>query len=225
MIKILCGENIVESRKALNIAVQKVRDNGTDVTVFGGNKLSLGEVKNALQSDSLLGGNRLVVIEGLLSGLKSTEKTKITVYLKEGKFDNDLVLWEGKEIKAVGLFPKAEILVFKINQVLFRFLESLKPGNTREMLGLLEDLKKQEEPEMIFYMLIRQFHFLIMAKDECLESLFPWQQQKFMAQAKHFSAEQLAKIYAELEEIDLKQKTSGDPYSLLSRLDLLIASL
>lgn len=224
MLNILHGDNLVESRQFLRNLTAKAADSGVEVVTFQGNKATLADIKEALASDTLLGGNRMVVIENLLGGQKSAEKTKVISYLKEGKYDSDLLIWEDKEIKGILSLPKAEVHRFRVNQVIFRYLESLRPGNTQETLQLLETLKRQEEAEMVFYMLIRQFRLLIMVKDEALETMAPWQRQKLLNQSRNFTCDELLKIYQELLNIDFKQKTSGDPYPLYSRLDLLMAS-
>ena len=224
MISILHGENLVESRKVLVSAMEKARQEGMEVISLVGNKTNLAQARNTLQSDSLLGKNRLLIIENLFSSQKTNEKQKIIDFLGKEKFDNDLIIWEEKEIKSLALLPKAEVKIFKIKQSLFQFLESLKPGNSRQMLEFLGQVKNQEEPEMIFYMLIRQIRYLILAKDRLL-TLPDWQRRKFEIQAGYFSQDKLKQIYQQLLEIDYAQKTSGDPYLLASRLDLLIAGL
>jgi len=224
MISILHGENLVESRKVLVSAMKKARQEGMEVISLVGNKTNLAQARNTLQSDSLLGKNRLLIIENLFSSQKTNEKQKIIDFLGKEKFDNDLIIWEEKEIKSLALLPKAEVKIFKIKQSLFQFLESLKPGNSRQMLEFLGQVKNQEEPEMIFYMLIRQIRYLILAKDRLL-TLPDWQRRKFEIQAGYFSQDKLKQIYQQLLEIDYAQKTSGDPYLLASRLDLLIAGL
>lgn len=221
MIKILHGDNVVQSRKRLTEILEKARKEGAEIVYLDGTKVTITEVRSALESGSLFGESRLVVIENL------KEKPEILTYLKKEKFDNDLILWEPKEIKRE-ILPGAEMEVFKLAPLIFSFLESLKPGNFKESLRLLSELKKGEEPEMIFYMLVRQFRNLILTRDlgaSSLSDLALWQQKKFLKQAENFSLEQLLEIYRKLLEIDFKQKTSSDPYSLSSRLDLLTAEI
>ena len=221
MIKILHGENIVQSRKRLTEIVEKARNSGQEVVYLDGTKASLTDVRSSLESGSLFGKTKLVVIENL------KEKPEILTYLKKGKFDNDLVLWEQKEIKG-DFLPKADKEVFKLPPMIFKLLESLAPGNTKESLRLLAELKQTEEPEMIFYMIVRQFRYLIVASDlgpSGLSELSPWQQKRFLDQASLFSQEKLKEIYKNLLEIDFNQKTSGDAFSLSSRLDLLISAI
>lgn len=224
MIKVLHGENIVESRKVLTSLLEKARGQGVEVVTLSAPKITLTEIRNALESNSLLAKNRLVVIENFFSSPKTKERSKIVDYLTRGKFDNDLIFWEEKEIKTQ--LTGAESEIFKINPVIFRFLESLRPGSPQEMLWYLAQVKLTEEPEMIFNMLVRQFRFLILAKEVSgLSELPSWQQKKFLHQSAKFTGEQLKDIYKKLLEIDFRQKTSGDVFSLSSRLDLFISSL
>lgn len=224
MKQLLHGENIVESRKYLSLLTTRAQKEGKEIVVLDGTKVLLSEIRNALESDSLLCNNRLLILENLLSARKSKEQEKIIDYLSEAKFDNDLVLWEAKEFKKNPLDGMIT-QVFKINQNIFPFLESLRPGNEKQMLDLLMKTKKQEEPEMIFFMLIRQFRLLLITKSGGSSPLPDWQKKKLMTQVRHFTKEHLAHGYQELLEIDFGQKTSKDPYPLSSRLDLFVANL
>lgn len=227
MITIIHGDNLVESRKALVQKTKQAAAAGLEIVKLDGQKIGIGELRNTLESTSLFGSNKLVVLENLLSGVKSTKKESIKEYLSKGKFDNDLILWELKEIKLINL-NGAKCELYKITPAIFKFLDSLKPNNTSEMLHLLADVEKQEEPEMIFYMICRHVRLLLIASDPVgltKSSLASWQMGKYGKQAKYFNPETLKEIYSELEVIDYNQKTSGDSYSLSSRLDLFIASL
>lgn len=230
MITLLHGENIVASRQALTQITQKAQQEGLEVAVFERKKIDLSQIRPALESGSLLGKNRLVILENLISSPKGKDKKKILEYLSKGQFDNDLVLWEERQLKGQEEkeFSRAKIQLFRLDPVIFRFLESIKPGNSKPTLELLQELKRKEEAEMIFYMLIRQFRFLILARDlgaAGLTGMSPWQQQKFLRQVKPFTLDQLKSFYRQLLEIDWAQKTSKDSYPLSSRLDLLLASL
>lgn len=228
MITLLHGENIVESRKAL---VQKINDSkteGIDVVRLDGLKVEIGDFRSILGSASLLGKDRLAVIENFFSSPRSARKEKILECLKGKDFVNDLIFWEGKELKDFGNLPGAMIKVFKVAPAIFRFLESFRPNNTRQALSLLSEVKSKEDPEMIFYMIIRYVRSLILASDLGpigLSGMADWQKRRFINQASSFSLSQLKKLYGDLEQIDYEQKTSGDVYSLASRLDLLVAYL
>lgn len=225
MIKIFHGENLVASRQALMVLVKKAKKEGMEVVVLESRKATLAEVRLALTSDSLLGRNRLLIIENLLSGQTTAEKKKIIEYLVHQPFENDLVIWEEKEIARLPALPGVLVEVFKASRKIFPFLESLRPDNQKQMLTQLWEAKRTEESEMIFYMLIRQIRLLLLVKSAETTGLPSWQVQKLKTQASYFSLLQLKELYQKLLEIDYLQKTSGDPYLLSSRLDLLVASL
>lgn len=227
MIRFLHGENIVKSRQALLEIINQSRENNLEVEILNGQQLNLEQLRPALSSGSLFNTGKLVVVENLFSSQSSKRKEKLIDFLKKTKLDQDLVLWEGKEIKAK-LPTNFSVLPFKLPAIIFNFLDSLKPGNQKESLRLLEEVKIKEDEEMIFYLLIRQIRFLLSAKDlgeKGLNELQSWQKRKFLSQAESFSLEQLKRINQELLKIDYQQKTSQSPLSLASSLDLLVASI
>ena len=227
MIHFLHGENIVKSRQFLTETIEKSREKGREIESLNGSQLTIEQARAALGSSSLFGKGKLVIIENLYSSPKSKRREKLINYIKETDFENDLILWERKEIRRK-MSVKFKVEIFKLSTAVFKFLESLKPGNQSESLKLLSEVKRKESGEMVFYLLIRQIRFLIMARDlseKGLKELQSWQKRRFISQAKHFTLDQLKKLHQRLQEIDYQQKTSRTPFSLASELDLLVASL
>ena len=229
---ILHGENIVASRLALEEKINGFKAKGVDEIVsLDGMKLELTDLKQALESTSLLGKDRLVVIENLLSSPKSKKKEEEVNYLVKVDPKSLLILWEAKEISAAGLkklAAKARVSVFKIPPLIFKFLDSIWPQNKKNALELLHQCFQVDKPEMVFYMLCRQIRLLIIARDlgaKGLSSLASWQQAKFLRQGEKFSLEQLLGIHRKLLRIDYEQKTGRAVLPLASQLDLLIADL
>lgn len=225
---ILHGENIVKSRHELIEIIQAAKQKGQEIIRLDGQKTSLTDAIQALDSQSLFGVEKFVVIENLLP-IKSQEKNKIIdLLIKHQK--NNLTWWEGKDITPSVLkkFPQAKIFHFKISPLIFKFLDSLKPDDVKKSLVLLKACQSQDEAEMIFYMLARQIRLLIQAKDKEVDKLLKmpfWQKNKLISQANKFSLNQLLFLHKQLTEIDYQQKVGQDPYNLSSRLDLFIASL
>lgn len=195
-----------------------------------GKKLDLLQLKQALETNSMFTSSRLVIIEGLFENKRLPEFIE---YLKENPSENDLVLWEGKELSKslLSKFPQARVLFFKPEQVLFRFLESIRPGNTKEMLTLFGRCLKSEAVEIIFYMLIRQIRLLLLVRDgimsgiDAIDRLAPWQKQKLTHQANYFTLEQLTTLYHHLLEIDYEQKSGLAVFDLTKALELFITNL
>ena len=222
MIQFIHGENIVRSRQVLTEIIEKSREKEEKVESLNG-----PQQQTPLGSSSLFEEGKLVVIENLYSSPKSKRREELIDFIKKNDFENDLILWERKEIRRK-MSVKFKVEIFKLSTAVFKFLESLKPGNQTESLRLLSEIKRKESGEMIFYLLVRQVRFLLLAKDlgeKGLKELQSWQKRRFISQAKHFTFDQLKKLHQHLLEIDFKQKTSGSPFSLTSELDLLVASL
>lgn len=228
---ILHGENRVQSRRVLNEKIKFFQEREREVIKLDGKKIDLTAVKEACETKSLFGRNRLVVIEGFFSRAKSGQKTEIENYFQELPDETDIIFWEEKGLtpRQLDKFPpQAQKYLFKIEPIIFKFLDSLSPGNPRQSLDLLCQCQKRESPEMIFYMLCRQIRLLLLAKDlgrRGLRELPFWMQDKFLRQSHYFTLEQLLGIHQKLLQIDSDQKKGRALMSLSFQLDLLIANL
>ncbi len=225
---ILHGENTILSRQRLQEEIEAFKDKKKgEVLKFEGNNLNLTDLQQALESLSLLEENRLIIIENLFSGRSSKEKNNMIVYLKKSNPVN-LIIWEGKKIDGRILASlKTRVLRFDLPLIIFRFLDSLAPGNNVQSLNLFHQSLEQDPPELIFHLLSRQTRLLILAADlgeKGLGQMKDWQKGKLIRQAKKFDLEKLIKIHKELLKIDWQQKTSQTPFNLVSQLDLFLAS-
>ncbi|GAI75303.1 unnamed protein product, partial [marine sediment metagenome] len=209
---------------------EQAKTENKEIFRLDGLKIDLNQVLQSLESSSLFGQEKLIVIEGLFSRIKSKEKDSIIKYLKKEKISPDLIFWERKEISGTTLrwLPKEwQYQVFKTPTIIFKFLDSLRPGNQTQILGLLLNSIKKDSAEMVFYMLARRIRELIIASDIGKEGLkgAPWQIGKLMSQAKNFTLEQLTTVYGKLLEIDIDIKTGRSFMPLDWHLDLLIVDL
>lgn len=247
MFTILHGDNIVASRNVLQMAKKMAREK--EVLVFDGKKVNLTDLKQALEARSLFGQEKLVVIENLISKNKEhrpkastigrsasgrdrplDEKNRILNYLKALPADTDLILWEGKKIdgRVFSPFKNAKVQLFKTPAIIFKFLESIRPGNQKMMLSLLENCAKTEPIELIFYMIVRQFRQLLLVKDlgkKGVTRLASWQYSRLTNQADCFTLDKLLKIYKKLLEIDWQQKTGQTAFDLKRAIELLLINL
>lgn len=232
MMTILHGESVVESRQELgNLRAQS---KGEEIISLEGGKLTLTELKQVLEAKSLFGQEKLVILENFLAGKrKSKEKENIIEYLTKEEPVVDLIFWEDQEIEKslLRLFPRAKIRIFKLDPLLFRFLESIRPGNGQEMIEFFRKVFTSEEINLVFYMICRQFRlllFLKMGDDKGLEELdrlAPWQKTKIVRQSRYFSWEKLSKSYHDLLEIDFQEKAGFSSYPLQQALELFLANL
>lgn len=228
MIQIIEGDNILLSRQYLLAMTNKSREKGLEILQFNGKKVQLEDIRQAVGSNSLFGQDKMVIIENLLTSIKSSRKQEISKYIFENKTVNQILLWEESVIDKRTIPRGLDIQTFKIETNIFHFLDNLKPDNRRLLVLELKELLKNNPPEMIFYLLIRHFRFLLIAsqlKESGLEKLAPWQKYKFIKQASLFNYPFLYRLYRQLLEIDYNQKSGFDILPLDARLDVFLANL
>lgn len=226
---ILHGDNIVASRQKLTELIQKVNKIGAkEVIKLDGKTLSETQLRQALEAKSLFGADKLVVIEKLLSRQRSKEKNKLVEILAPSS--SQIILWEAKSITKTALnkLKDYQALAFKTPVAIFKFLDSLKPGNSQQSLTQLHSQLSSEAPELIFYMLSRRVADLIIAQDQNASTLLktaPWQKSRLSSQSRNFSTNQLLKLHQNLLFMDESIKTGSNLLPLNSQLDLLLAKI
>ena len=160
MITIFHGNNTALSRKQYIDAKQTT----SNPLTFEGNAVSLEQLSQALEGQSLFGGESQIFIEELLSKRKaSKDLEKLISYLSEQSKENTIVLWESKELtpKQINSFGKPTVKKFDIPKEVFAFLDSLLPNNAKQTITLFHRVLETEEPEFVFFMIVRQFRMML----------------------------------------------------------------
>lgn len=230
MIFFLHGDNQPASRERLNQLLTEARVSKKEIIQLEGLKIDQNQLLQALESSSLFGQDKLVVIENLFSRPQSGEKEAIIKYLKKEAIVLDLVFWEKKNISGTitRWLPKTwQFIEFKIPVVIFKFLDEFRPNNQKQLLTLIRSSIRVDSAEMVFYMLARRLHDLIVAKDLGKSGLkgAPWQIGRLVSQAGNFTLNQLIQLYQKLLNIDIDIKTGASPMTLPWHLDLLIVNM
>jgi len=230
MIILFHGENNLASRRALREKLNFLKKE-KEVIKIDGQKASLTDIKQACETNSLFSQLRLLIIENFYSRAKSKEKTEIEKYLRNLAPTKEIIFWEQKQLtpsQLKKLPPKTKVYFFKVEPLIFKFLDALRPNNQKQIFPLLRQCYQKESAEMIFYMLCRQIRLLILAKDlnrKGLSFMPYWMQNKFLYQSRFFTLEQLLEIHRRLLQIDYQQKTGLSSMPLSFHLDLLAANL
>lgn len=229
MITIAHGNDTTASRNFYIENRQKI----TNPEVFEGDKLNFDILFQALEGNSLFETEKHIFIENFFASNKSNslEFKKIVDYLNSKKTVN-LFFWEGKELtKAQSLSLKnSTVRAFSYPQLLFIFLDELKPNNPK-LVSLFNSLQKTMETELIFYMMIRQFRIMlsfIELSDEKIDEarrIAPWQASKLKTQAKYFDKERLKAIYKKLYKIDYQTKFGLNSLNLTKTIDIFLLDL
>jgi len=225
---ILHGDNTLGSRQRLReLKGIFAKNPNTQVVGFKGNQLSLTQLIQATQGNSLFGLDQLVIIEKLFTGQASKNKQEIIDSLKKDCLEN-LIIWEDKQIDGRKIAPlKAKVEVFKIRSSLFNFLDAFRPQAQKEKTSLFHQTLNDSPVELIFFLLVKRVAQLIVAKDsqgKDLESIAPWQKKKILDQSNRFSLLQLLWLYRQLLLIESSQKTGRSKLGLDWQVDLLLSS-
>ena len=232
MLYIFHGDGIAASRKLLAEAIAKDRDAGHEIHVLEGDKLSPADLESTLATESLFSTETLV-IENLLSRLRSKDKDACIALLSNYQGDKNILVWDKKEITKPNLakLPRAKISLSKVPTALFTLLESLQPGSARRSLDLLHELvgarhaSPVTEDIIVFTMIARQISYLIMVKSASNPKFSPWQIGKLRTQASFWENKQLEHFLSRLLRIDLSIKSGASKLSYTDHLDILLLDL
>jgi DNA polymerase III delta subunit len=221
------GDGISLSRKQLQDELTKEKALGHEVNFLAGDKLLPKDLETVLSTSNLFFQETLV-IENLLSRLRSKDKDSCIQLLSVYQGDKNIYLWEKKSITklALGKLGKnTKITESKAPTELFTLLESLEPGNAKTILPLLKSVTDSTEDIIAFTMIARQISYLIMIKSGSSPKFAPWQLGKLKLQAAKWDDKLLEKCLAELLKIDLSIKTGTSKLSYRDHLDIMIVSL
>lgn len=227
MLTLIHGDDVSKSRADF----LKRKESFTDLSILDGNDLDITILTQHLSTGGFFAENNTLFIENLFQRKKDEEAEVFATLLKTYADAQDIFLWEGKEIgkKLSTNLGKHTPVLFKVPQTIFSFLDALKPGNTKLLLILYHQALQGSEPEMVFFMLIRQFRLLLAIKvdaqiDEA-KKLAPWQKGKLMKQAGGFSEDQLLTLYEKLYVIECGMKTGGNVLSLSDTIDIFLTEI
>ena len=221
MITILHGDNLVSSRNRLVELIDQAKNQKKEIVELNGDKITETDLRQALESPSLFGGDRLVLIERLFVRVKSKAKDQLVRILGEITRPVLVIVWEPKEVAKTYLnkLKDSKTELFKTPRVIFQFLDSFS-------LKLFHQCLKIEAPELIFHLLDRSVSDIIIALDKhALLKQAQWQKDRLVAQARAFSLDQLLALHQQLIDIDTAQKTGTYLTDLSTDLDLLLAKL
>lgn len=226
MIQIFHGDSTKDSRVLLVTALEKERVSGHEIRTVDGEKVTPRDLESTLQTESLFSQESLV-IENLLSRLRSKDKDACLTLLKNYAGGKNIFLWEKKEITKANLAnlpPSAKVSNSRPPQLLFNWLETVYPGNLQNCLTLLHQVVVGTEDILIFTMLARQISYLIMMKSATSPKFAPWQMGKLRAQAAKWEESALTSLLYRLLEIDEAVKTGQTKLSYADHLDILLLS-
>jgi len=233
MITIIHGDDISKSREYFIELKQKYKD----FVLFDGNSLTITDLVQNVESSTLFGSTKIILIENFLTKLKKTDKEvkEMLNFIVKNSKSSDFIFWESKEItkRELFLFKDSIVRLFKLPKNIFLFLDGLRPNNSKNLLNLFhEAIESGIKEELILFMLQRQIRILLALSEKAdgdsieeLARLAPWQMEKLEKQAKLFDLPALKRIYNELFKIETGEKTGGLTLTLAQSIDFLLLEI
>ncbi len=218
---LLHGDHSLDSYHRLQKLIQVAKERGWEIVKVGSNdNLSLPE---KFTTSNLFEGERFYVIENL----GKIRKADLDWFKKNiDRLSGTTIIYHNNTItnSLLKLIPKvSKTEEYKLPKLIFKFLESFWPGNTRNSIKLLHEVIKKESPEFVFNHLsrhLRDLYWVTLDKDSMP---YPgWRISKLTQQAKRFKNGKIAKLINRFAEEDMAVKTSKA--NILESLDFIIAS-
>jgi hypothetical protein len=227
MLTIICGENTIE---AYNFFLEKKKE-------FIDKKYEVLEIDPSAieelirwQSEnfSLFANKKVFFTRNLNKKINKTNK-KTLMLIDRAVNDKEINIFdfeEGVEKRNLKIQNNVLIKEFKLPISVFNFLDNLYPGNLATTIKNLDLLSKTTAIELIFFMLNKRIRQLLMIKfNHELDGVKLWQLKKLNYQAKLWSKQNLIKFYQSLFQLEIKVKTSNNPFDLKKSLELLFTYL
>lgn len=230
MITIIHGDDILTSRQHF----LDLKKNNSDALLLDGETLILTDIVQAAEGEGLFSKENTIFIESFLSKRKqSKEFDNILTYIVKNQEKTAFIFWEGKEIgkKLLAPFKNPKIQLFAFPNVLFSFLDSIKPGSGNISIKTFHAVTETIKEELVLFMLVRQFRLLLSVFEKSannideVKRLAPWQLTKLQRQAHFFSKEQLMNIYKNLGKLDSGLKTGSLNLSLTQAIDFFLLEI
>lgn len=225
MITLLHGDDTNASRTELQRLVTSAK--GKEIRELNGRSVDMTLLTQALESTSLFGDERVVVIENLFA--KLGRKTKLIEDLariiERSAKSTDIILWEDGIVGTTVLkaLPNAQVKLFKLPVLLFQFLDGLRPRAAGILLPQLKLLTAHEPAEIVYTLLVRRVRQLIQLTDHVTPAgVSPWQLSRLTAQARLFTMDELVQMHTSLTDMDIAIKTGTTPFTLAKLLELLL---
>lgn len=208
MISIICGQDFGASREML-VQLKNNSKTGEKITLSAKN-IEPASFLQEISGNSLFGGEKLVIIEDFFS----QKKISFDVF-SQASDTIEIILWESSDLpKGLRLTNNIKVYEFKPKTVVFKYLDSLIPGNRKAAFLYLRQAEKQNvEDSVIFFLLIKNLRLLLAAKSSKNSVFFEnehtpfWMQEKAVRTAACFDVLRLKKVYRQLFEADWKSKT------------------
>ncbi len=222
MLTIICGEDSIASRDYFFEIKKKFRDKDYQIIEILPNKIE-EILKWQHQSLYLFKPKIVFFVENLIQSYLKKYSKKLKLLENLHQIKDQIFDWENEKSKYELNLPSFLLIKeFRPKATIFSMLDACYPGNLKQFINLLHQLKDLSNENLIFYMLIKHLRNLILIKEnQNLNIKNQWQLKKLQNQAKLWSKDRLLNFYDSLYKIDYLIKTSSTPFSLIDLLDIM----
>lgn len=211
------GDNKPKVLERTRLIVEGVRKKGWKIERLDKN----AKLSEAFTSNTLLPESKLCILEGV-GNLNKESVEWITAY--GGDIDGSLLIIHSGDAPKRPLQPIKKLIkeeYFPLPKILFKYLDSLKPGRASDLLKTLHKIYETESPELVIAMMGRHFRDLLWAKMDAKSMDYPeWRVLKLTAQADVFSKSNLTRLISNLAEADYDAKTGSR--DIITSLDIIL---
>ena len=214
---VLHGDNTYQSYKRLSVFIDEAKNRSWSVVKI--DKYDKNLSTKARTSD--LFTQRLFIVYGIKI---LSDKDKKWIHDDSVETEGTLIVYEKGLLNKTNqkyLPNDAKYEKFELPKIIFKFLESFYPSNSKECLKYLKMVTDTSPVEFIFSLLSSHIRDLYWVKEEPSKIPYPsWRVSKLEIQADKFTKSHIKDIIGKLSDIDIKVKTSKT--TLIESLDLLI---
>jgi len=179
------GDNNIVSRQEFNQHL----DNKQNIEIFriDSKQIDLDKINNFLNGVSLFGNQKILAISNFFSITKSNLDKLISMI---NKSDIDVVIWQDKTLTTLQLknFPKAIVHLSKLDNLIYRCLNTIKPNNIIKFLESYKNIDKSNIFDLLLYLIKNKIRTQLTEKS-------------------NFNQQSLQNTYLQLIELDYQNKS------------------
>ena len=185
MVYIFHGDNVADSRSRFNQFLDK--NANADILRLDQKQIDLNNINNFLNGASFFSDQKILALTNPFSIAKPIFAKLIDIILKT---NTTVCLWQDKTLSAAQLktFPKPQVSLSKLDNVLFQCLNQIKPHNLNQFILSLDLALKQDMYDLLLYLIKNNL-------------------RKQLTSFSRFDAASLKTAYLHLIELDFQNKT------------------
>ncbi|MEX1052691.1 MAG: hypothetical protein WEC80_02485 [Patescibacteria group bacterium] len=221
MITIVCGEDIVASRRFYSEKIDGFKKQGMEIINI--DPMELKSLIHGYAEKTLFGSTTVYTTQKLLKTFARKKKDLNEILEQLSDKDLTLIVWEdGISKRDSGITANILVKEFKPEKNIFKLLESCYPKNLKEFIYSLSEVRTKTNDFFVYLMLTRHIKKLLLYQHGIKPTnLASWQEAKLYDQQKYWSKDKLLDFYSKLILLDVLTKKGKTPYSVFSYIESL----